>query len=335
MTTTDALGERALGGAAAPSGPASEGGEAILGRTQWQIFWRRFRSHKMAVVSIIVLFALAFLSIFGPSLPITPEDVKGGEAANPLLISSATSVAQAPTADHPFGVANAGHDVMRLIWLGGRISLTVGLAVALISVIVGSLVGALAGFFGGWIDYALMRVTDVLFAIPPLPLQLAFASVALQESGPLSNFLNDLGSTWRTVIVISLLSWMPVARLVRAEFLSLKEREFVQAARALGASRTRIIVRHMLPNSVGAIVVNGTLTVALAILTEAALSFLGVGANNSWGQMIINGVRDSLSDISNVWWLILYPGAFIIITVLSVNFIGDGLRDALDPYGKR
>jgi peptide/nickel transport system permease protein len=217
--------------------------------------------------------------------------------------------------------------VFTRVLYGGRISLLVGVAVALSSGVIGSFVGALAGFHGGWIDNALMRVTDLFLSIPFLVILIIGSRlladqpwVPFQPVGPI-------------VIILSLFFWMPLARIVRGVFLSLKEKEFVEAARASGASNRRIVFYHMLPNAMGPIIVNATLGVAAAILTESALSFLGFGVQPptpTWGNLL-NGSR----QFSQLYpWLVWFPGLAILITVLCVNFLGDGLRDALDPHQK-
>jgi peptide/nickel transport system permease protein len=222
-----------------------------------------------------------------------------------------------PSWDHPFGTDPLGRDVLsRMIW-GTGISLKVGFVATGISILIGMLLGAVAGYYGGWVDALIMRFVDVMLCFPAFFLILAV--IALLEP-----------SIWNIMIVIGLTGWMGVTRLVRADFISLKEREFVLAARVIGASDLRIIFRHILPNAMASVLVAATLGVAGAILTESALSFLGIGVQPptpSWGNILTAG-KD---NIDTAWWLSLYPGMAILVTVLGYNLLGEGLRDALDP----
>src|SRR3984893_809584 len=279
--------------------------------------WRRFRRHRLAVASIGIL-ALMMLSVaFGPffwRVPINDIDFS----------AQLTS----PSWAHPLGTDDLGQDLLARMLYGGRISLSVGLTAMLVAVIVGTLVGAIAGMSRGGIDMALMWLTDLFLALPPLPVLLLviylFRDPLKQMVGP------ELGVFILIVTVIGAFRWMPVARLVRAQFLSLREREFVEAARALGATKWRQVVRHILPNSLGPVIVAGTIDVAVAILLESTLSFLGLGFPPdipTWGRILFDA-KDYL-DIAPHWALI--AGGAIFLAVLSINFIGDGLRDALDP----
>jgi peptide/nickel transport system permease protein len=226
-----------------------------------------------------------------------------------------------PNAKHWFGTDNLGRDEFIRVMYGGRISLLVGVAVALSAGTAGAVVGGLAGYYGGWLDNLMMRVTDLFLSFPFL--------VALIIASKLAIFQGLFG----IVLLLALLFWMPDARIVRGVFLSLKEKEYVEAARASGASNKRIIFYHIMPNALGPIIVNVTLLVAGAILTESALSFLGFGVQPptpTWGTLL----NDSQSFIVLAPWLVWFPGLMILITVLAVNFLGDGLRDALDPHQK-
>jgi peptide/nickel transport system permease protein len=274
-----------------------------------QLAWRRFKRHKLAILSLIILILLALACIF--VFVITPYSFSEQD-----LLSSV----QGPNGLHWFGTDVLGRDQFTRVLYGGRISLAVGLTVALSAAIIGGFVGAMAGYYGGWIDNVLMRVTDLFLAIPFLVI-LIIASRALG------------GSLFDIILILSLFFWMPDARIVRGVFLSLKEKEFVEAARSSGASNGRIIFYHMLPNAMGPIIVNVTLLVAAAILTESALSFLGFGVQPptpTWGNMLNN----SRNFTQLAPWLVWFPGLAILITVLCVNFLGDGLRDALDPHQK-
>jgi peptide/nickel transport system permease protein len=266
--------------------------------------------HRAAVASIVVLIGLAVLC-FGARW-FAPD---GPNEQNLLNYN------QPPSADHWFGTDELGRDQFSRILYAGQISLKIGLAVALISTAFGSLVGAVAGYFGRWIDQALMRITDLFLVVPGI----AILAIALQRFGK-----KDL----TIILVLASLFWMVIARVTRGQVLSIKEKEYVEAARASGASHSRIIVRHVLPNIVGPIMVNATLAVAAAIVTESTLSFLGFGVQppkTSWGNMLSNA-RGYVGTSES--YLVYSPGLAILLTVLCVNFLGDGLRDAFDPHSK-
>jgi len=279
--------------------------------------WRRFRRHRLAVASVAILLTIVAAVVLGPWLwRLAIND-----------IDFAARLAR-PSWDHPFGTDDLGQDLLARMLYGGRISLAVGLAAMFIATVVGSIVGAIAGMSRGWIGSALMWLADLFLSLPQLPLLLLV--IYLFRDG-LRVLLGPEGGVFvLVVIVIGGLRWMPVARLVRAQFLSLREREFVEAARALGASRMRQVVRHILPNALGPVIVAGTIDVAAAIIAESTLSFLGLGFPPdipTWGRILYDA-KDYL-DLAPHW--ALFPGAAIFLTVLSINFIGDGLRDALDP----
>jgi peptide/nickel transport system permease protein len=280
------------------------------GLSQRTLMWRRFRRHKLAMASLIVLLLIGLATILAGVL--TPY----GYAEQQL-----DQILQGPSAKHLLGTDQLGRDELTRLLYGGRISLLVGLGVALVSGVIGTVVGAAAGFYGGRLDNAVMRVTDLFLSIPLLVLLI----IASRATG---------GQTRDIVLVLSLALWMFMARIVRGLFLSLREKEFIEAARSIGASNRRIILRHMLPNSIGVIVVNLTLTVAIAILTESLLSFLGFGIQPptpTWGNML----EDGRPQMTFAGWLVWFPGLAILLTVLCVNFLGDGLRDALDPTQRR
>jgi peptide/nickel transport system permease protein len=279
--------------------------------------WRRFRRHRLAVASLAILIAIVGAVVLGPWLwRLAIND-----------IDFAARLAR-PSWDHPFGTDDLGQDLLARMLYGGRISLAVGLAAMFIATVVGSIVGAIAGMSRGWIGSALMWLADLFLSLPQLPLLLLV--IYLFRDG-LRALLGPEGGVFvLVVIVIGGLRWMPVARLVRAQFLSLREKEFVEAARALGASKLRQVVRHILPNALGPVIVAGTIDVAAAIIAESTLSFLGLGFPPdvpTWGRILYDA-KDYL-DLAPHW--ALFPGAAIFLTVLSINFIGDGLRDALDP----
>jgi peptide/nickel transport system permease protein len=279
--------------------------------------WRRFRRHRLATASMAILTAMLLAVTFGPLLWQVP--------INDIDFSAHL---EGPSWTHPFGTDDLGQDLLARMLYGGRISLAVGLAAMLVAVIVGTAIGAVAGMSRGSVDAALMWLTNLFLSLPPLPLLLLiiylFRESLKQLVGP------ELGTFILIVAVIGGFRWMQVARLVRAQFLSLREKEFVEAARALGMSSSRLVIRHILPNSLGPIIVAGTIDVAAAIIAESTLSFLGLGFppdTPTWGRILFDA-KDYL-DIAPHW--ALFAGGAIFLAVLSINFIGDGLRDALDP----
>jgi peptide/nickel transport system permease protein len=278
--------------------------------------WRRFRRHRLAVVSAVLLAILIVAVVAGPFLwRISINDI------------DFTARLQGPSLAHPFGTDDLGQDLLARMIYGGRISLAVGLAAMVVSVVVGTLVGALAGMSRGALGHALMWLTDLFLSLPQLPLLLLL--IYLFRDGLKAVFGPEVGIFILIVAVIGGLRWMPVARLVRAQFLSLREKEFVEAARALGASPARQIVRHILPNALGPVIIAGTIDVAAAIIAESTLSFLGLGFppdTPTWGRLLFDA-KDYL-DIGPHW--ALFAGGAIFIAVVAINFIGDGLRDALD-----
>ena len=271
----------------------------------------------MAVVSLIVLMLMILLVVFGPLVwKVAINDI------------DFTARLEGPSLKHPFGTDDLGQDVLARMLYGGRISLAVGLAAMLMAIIVGVVIGATAGIARGSIDAALMWLTDLFLSLPQLPLLLLL--IYLFRDRLKAVFGPEVGVFLLIVFVIGCFRWMPVARLVRAQFFSLREKEFVEAARALGASVPRQVVRHILPNSLGPVIVAGTIDVAAAIIAESTLSFLGLGFPPdipTWGRILYDS-KDYL-DIAAHW--ALFPGAAIFFTVLTINFVGDGLRDALDP----
>ncbi len=279
--------------------------------------WRRFRRHRLAMASVIVLGLLIFGVVVGPLLwPVRIDDI---DFAAQL---------QGPSWQHPFGTDDLGQDILARMIYGGRISLAVGLAAMVVATVIGIIVGALAGISRGLKDSALMWVTDLFLSLPQLPLLLLI--IYLFRDKLKQAFGVEGGVFIMIVVVIGGLRWMPVARLVRAQFLSLREKEFVEAARAQGASKWRQVVHHILPNALGPVIVAGTIEVSAAIIAESTLSFLGLGFPPdipTWGRILFDA-KDNL-DVAAHW--ALFPGAAIFLSVLSINFIGDGLRDALDP----
>ncbi len=285
-------------------------------RSLWLDVWLQFRNHTGALIGVAVLAVIIVAVVVGPS-------IHGIDATrlDPRIAN------QGPTLEHPFGTDNLGRDMMAQVLEGGRVSLAVGVAAMAISLILGTLVGVLAGFFNRF-DGPLMRLTDLFLALPLLPLLLViillFRDLLRTELGP------ETGIFILIVFVIGITSWMQTARIVRGDVLAIKEQEFVTAARSIGTRKRRIITRHILPNVLSPIMVSATLGIANAIITESALSFLGLGFPPdfpTWGRLLYDGTNFMTLTPERVIW----PGLAISLTVLSVNYIGDGLRDALDP----
>jgi peptide/nickel transport system permease protein len=300
-----------------PASLTTELGKATTSVSPWAEAWRRFKRHRLAYWSLWILGALTLAVLIGPmvyKVGINDIDFKARLAT--------------PSWQHPMGTDDLGRDILARVLYGGRISLAVGLAAMMMAITVGVIIGAIAGIARGWVDTALMWVTDLFLSLPQLPLLLLLIFLFRD---PLKNLFGlELGIFILIVVVIGGFRWMPVARLVRAQFFSLREKEFVEAARALGASTSRQVVRHILPNSLGPVIVAASIDVAAAILAESTLSFLGLGFPPdipTWGRILYDG-RDYM-DVAAHW--ALFPGIAIFITVLTINFIGDGLRDALDP----
>ena len=270
------------------------------------LFWHRFKKNRLAVFGGIIVLLLFTIAVFAPFVaPYNPDAI------------NVKHVLEAPSFSHPFGTDDLGRDIFSRVIYGSRISLAVGFVAVGIATIIGIIVGALSGYYGGWLDTIMMRFVDIMLSIPTFFLILAV--IAMLEP-----------SIWNIMIVIGITSWMGVARFVRAEFLSLKEREFVLSARALGASDFRIIFRHILPNAMSPVLVSAVLGIAGAVLIESALSFLGIGVQPptaSWGNILTIG-KD---NIEIAWWISVFPGLAIFVTVLAYNLLGEGIRDSIDP----
>jgi peptide/nickel transport system permease protein len=318
----EVLGEAVSGGvpapATSPSGAVQPGTPrpqrefTIEAREQWKLVLRRFLQHKLAVASLLVLLAVIVLALVGGKVwhyrydDITPEFSTG------------------PSWSHPMGTDGPGHDVFAQVLRGAQRSVTVALLVAFLSTTVGTVLGAISGYYRGIVDNLMMRFIDLVLTIPSLAV---FALLGRKLA-------NQAGGWFFISLVIAALAWTSICRVVRGVFLSLREKEFVEAARALGASDARIIFRHLLPNAVGPIIVNATVVVAVAILTETALSYLGLGIrppDTSLGLLVSDGAQAAQTRP----WLFYFPGLFIIVIALTVNFVGDGLRDAFDPTQRR
>jgi peptide/nickel transport system permease protein len=270
------------------------------------LFFRRFQKNRLAVAGGIIVMCLFFIAVLAPFLsPFNPNEIDRKEILEP------------PSIKHPLGTDDLGRDLLsRMIW-GARVSLAVGFVAVGIATCIGMILGALSGYYGGWTDRIIMRFIDVMLSIPTFFLILAVIAFV----GP---------NIWNIMIVIGITSWMGVARLVRAEFLSIKEREYVLAAKALGVNDIRIIFRHIMINSLAPVLVSAVLGVASAVLVESALSFLGLGVQPptpSWGNILTLG-KD---NIEIAWWLSVYPGLAILVTVLGYNLLGEGIRDSIDP----
>ena len=292
-------------------------------RTVGAILWRRFLEHRVAVASLVGLALLVLLALAAP----LAEAMLGLDATRVDLLN----LKQPPSAAHPLGTDELGRDLLLRLLYGGQVSLMVGIAAALCATVIGTAIGLLAGYFGGTLDRLLMRLTDGAIALPILPLLIVLAAVDLTKLGlPEDLASSENVSLYRIVLLIALVGWTTVARLVRGATLSMKAREFVRAAEALGAGHARIMLVHILPNVVSPIIVATTLSVGNIILLESVLSFLGLGIQPpmaSWGNML-TGAQELIWDAPA---LAVYPGLLIFVTVIAFNFLGDGLQDALDP----
>jgi len=280
-------------------------------------FWVRFRRHKVACIGGCVLLCLAFIACFAHLL--APADPNFIDEAHWNGLPLAPGVA-----GHLLGTDENGRDLLARLIYGARISLTVALGAVIMQIGIGTFLGALSGYYRGWVDSIVMRLTDVVLSIPLLPLLLVLTALVAASSNKASLGFGTI------VLIIGGLSWPPVARLVRADFLSLREKEFADAARAIGCSDLRIICIHLLPNALGPIIVQATLSVADVIITESTLSFLGFGIQPptaSWGNMLAN----AQANMAIAPWAAIFPGAAILLTVIAVNYLGDGLRDTFDP----
>jgi ABC-type dipeptide/oligopeptide/nickel transport system permease subunit len=296
----------------APAEAAFEAGLELKARSQWWYVRRRFLRHRLAMASFVVL-----LIVFGAG---TLASVLAPYRPDTITIYNDVK----PTLSHNlwFGTDYIGHDYLSSVLYGIRTSMEISLLVALISTVIGVVMGAVAGYMGSWIDNILMRVTDLFLIIPALAILL----VAARYLGHASPF--------RLALILGLLYWVLIVRIVRGSFLAVKEKEYVEAARASGAGPFRIMFRHILPNTIGPVVVAATLVTGTAILAESTISFLGLGIqfpDVSLGSLVSNGEQNGLGD----WWLVTIPGLFIVLIVLCINFLGDGLRDALDPTQRR
>jgi peptide/nickel transport system permease protein len=279
------------------------------------IIWKRFRRHPAAIISTTVLIILVLAVILVSFSPYDPE------------ASDLSSRVEPPSLQHPMGTDQLGRDLLTRVLYGGRISFFVALMVVVVTLVIGIPVGAISGFFGGPIDNLLMRITDVALTLPTLLVLILLSAIMREMELPLI----ERNSTITIALVIGILSWMTVARLLRASYLTIREMEFIEAAHAMGASNLRIIVKHILPNAVSPIIVQSTLMLGFAIMLESGLSFLGFGVQPptpSWGNLLSNAQL----HMTTYPWLAIFPGLMIFVAVIAINYIGDALRDAFDPY---
>jgi peptide/nickel transport system permease protein len=304
---------------------APESGE-IAARSPLQLFWRRFRSDKVAITALVFIIVLIIVAIAAPLIinalnlhPLNNPDTNELDAFGQPI---------GPNSAHPLGVDDLGRDIFARVLYGARVSLEVAFVSTGIAVVVGTVVGTVAGFFGGWLDTVLSRIMDVVLAFPILLLAIGLSSACTLGNGCLGGLITPGRAT--LIVVIALASWPYIGRIIRGQVLSLREKEFVEAARSLGASNARIMSREILPNLVAPIIVYTSLILPTNVLYEAALSYLGVGVQPptaSWGQMI--ATASPIFD--SAWWYMLFPGVALVLTVLAFNLVGDGLQDALDP----
>ena len=292
-----------------------------------RLVWRRLLRHRLAQVSLVFLAALLVLSLGAPLI----AQWRGIDPTMTDLLARF----EPPSAQHWFGTDELGRDLFQRLLDGGRVSLLVGFAGAMLSAVLGAIIGVTAGYLGGRLDAVLMRLTDGVIALPLLPLLIVLAAIDPRKVGiPAEIAQSETFSLYRIVVIVALTGWTTAARLVRAETLSLKARDFARAARALGAPPVRIMFRHILPNAAGSLTVATTMSIGALIILESTLSFLGLGTQPpaaSWGNML-TGAQELLQDAP---LLALWPGLLIFLTVIAFNFVGDGLQDALDPRSER
>ena len=306
---------------------SEEAGEFVRGTSLWRDAWRRLLKNKLAVFGLVVVVIVTLASLIGPTLikrtfGFTPDYIPTHDIRLTQSFPPFTGPNGEFTWDHPMGTDNAGRDQLARVLQGGQISLFVGIIATLVSLVIGVTYGAIAGYFGGRIDNVMMRFVDVLYSLPYVILVIVLLSMFRSQTpgGQLTLLFVAIGSV----------SWLTMARIVRGQILSLKNQEFVLAARATGVSTGRIIFRHLIPNTLGPVIVYATLTIPQIMLTEAFLSFLGFGVQaplSSWGSLAAEGVQ----NIGIFPWQLIFPGATMALTLFSLNFLGDGLRDALDP----
>jgi peptide/nickel transport system permease protein len=296
--------------------------EADVGRSRRQKAWDRFKSNRSAYVGLAILAVMVFVAIFarpievtiaGQTIPVQPFQLTPHTTDTNLVASN-----QPPSATHPFGTGQLGRDILSQVMVGARFSLAIGVIAVGLAVLVGVPMGAIAGYYGGWIDEAIMRLVDILYAFPFLVL--AIVIIAMLGQG-----------FWNLIAALVIVGWIGYARLIRGEILSVKENEYVMAARALGARDSSIIFKHIVPNAMAPVIMQATLAVGTIVLAAAALGFLGLGlepGTPEWGTILSEG-RDAV--LAGRWWVTVFPGLAIVVFVLAINLVGDGIRDAMDP----
>jgi ABC-type dipeptide/oligopeptide/nickel transport system permease subunit len=322
--------ERSGGEESVPDLTAGEQVGEIAARSPLELFWQRLKQDKVAMTALVFIVVLVLLAVFAPLLiklfGQRPPNVQGTKYLDSFGTPSG------PTSDNFFGVDPLGRSVFSRVLYGARVSLTVALAATAIAVTIGVTVGMIAGYYRGVVDTILSRLIDVLLAFPILLLAIGLASACSLGNGCLGGLIQP--GKWLVMMVIAFVNWTYIARIIRGQVLSMREKEFVDAARSMGASNKRIIFRELLPNLVAPIIVYSTLIIPQNVLFEAALSFLGVGVQPpeaSWGQMI----ADATEIFDTAWWYMLFPGTALLLTVLAFNLLGDGLQDALNPRSGR
>ena len=287
---------------------------ARKGTSLWADAWRRWRRNRLAVLgAVIVVLTATMCFLLPPLLGLDPE------------VQDTRRIHEPPSGEHWFGTDNLGRDYAARVLVGGRISLLVGLVATAVSVLIGALYGAIAGYYGGRLDEVLMRFVDFLYGIPYMFLVILIM-LMFEDTAR--------GSALPVFLALGLVQWLPMARIVRGQVLTLRDREFVQAARVIGTKDMAIVFRHILPNVMSYVVIYASLTVPAVIILESFLSFLGLGVELSWGKLVAGGVG-VVNPVEPYWWLLVFPAAFLALTLFSLNFVGDGLRDALDPRTRR
>lgn len=293
------------------------------GVSQWALAWRRLKKNKVAIAGLAVVGIFIVMAVFDRLVALYPPKCIAGisfSCPSPKFVSNGP-----PNIDHPFGTDITGYDVYSEIVYGTRAAFLIGLGATGLTMLISVTIGLVAGYFGGWIDNVLMRLTEVFLVIPFFLLLLVFLQITIKGVGS----FGALSGIWLVVFVIGAFSWPGAARIIRAEILKVREFEFIGASRQIGASSFRILFRHLFPNVLHIIIVLATLQIAVSILTEAAISFLGFGApgSNTWGQQMYT----SAGFINQAWWATLFPAVFVTLLVMGFNLLGNGLRDALDP----
>jgi peptide/nickel transport system permease protein len=313
-----------------PSGAPESAAQKIAARSPMELFWRRLKSDRVAMAALMFIVVLVVLAIFAP-LVVKVFGQRGPNVQGSQYLDS-FGTPSGPSSKNWFGVDPLGRSVFARVIYGARVSLEVALLATAISVVIGVTIGLVAGFFRGIVDTILSRIIDIFLAFPILLLAIGLASACSLGNGCLGGLLQP--GKWLVMLVIAFVNWTYIARIIRGQVLSMREKEFVDASRSLGASNARILFRELLPNLVAPIIVYSTLIIPQNVLFEAALSFLGVGVqppDASWGQMI----ADATEIFDTAWWYMMFPGAALLLTVLAFNLLGDGLQDALNPRASR